>query len=282
MLNKEKALEYGLVVLVVLCLAAATWYGYFFTKRKPPTSDGQTDPVLAIEELQSKADAAPNNRKIQENLGNACYDQGDSLRNEGNIDEAKAYFQRAIQAYKKVQAINPKASVQVDMATALYYSGQPDEAENAYKKAIEIDPNYLNARLNYGIFLFDVRKDPESARVQLNKALELKPPGVVLQKISDILRSIAAATGQVPTDVLDYTRDVEPVIFQNCTTCHGPGGVMPRAPLHTYDYVKRYVTPNDENSPLLKELSNTAHKSQKPEVVKLIDNWIMTGAPGPK
>ncbi|HZW82594.1 MAG TPA: tetratricopeptide repeat protein [Candidatus Deferrimicrobium sp.] len=284
MLNRDKAMEFGITLLIILSLATASLYGYYNTKpTKPLTTVGQTDPVQVIEELQRKSDAAPNDTNLLENLGNACFDQGDSLRNEGNLEDAKTFFQRAIKAYQKVQTITPKASVQVDMATALYYSEQPDEAENAYKKAIEMDPEYLNARLNYGIFLFDVRKDLNSAKLQFNKAAQLKPPAAILDKISEMLRNIAAAAGQTPDAVLDYTKDVEPVIFQNCTSCHGPGGVMAKSPLHTYEYVKKYVIPKDSNSPLIKELNNPIHPSQqKPEVISLIENWILAGATGPK
>ncbi|HZW83019.1 MAG TPA: tetratricopeptide repeat protein [Candidatus Deferrimicrobium sp.] len=283
MLNREKALELGLTLLIVLSLGAASLYGYFYTKTSTDqTAGAQNDPLRVIADLQKKTEANPNDTTLQENLGNSCFDYGDSLRNDGNTEEAKEYFDRAIKAYKKVQEISPKVSVQVDMATALYYSEKTDEAEAAYQKAIELDPNYLNARLNYGIFLANVKSDPSAARVQLTKALELKPQGLALQRISEILKNLATSQGQ-STGVLDYTKDVEPVIFQNCTSCHGPGGVMAKAPLHTWEYVKKYVTPKDANSPLLRELKSPIHPvQQKSEVISLIEDWVMSGAQGPK
>ena len=50
-----------------------------------------------------------------------------------------------------------------------------DNAEQHYKKALELEPDHANNNGNYAIFLDDIRKDYDNAEQYYKKALELEP-----------------------------------------------------------------------------------------------------------
>ena len=282
MSNREKVLGVILVLIVSLSLSAAFLYGYYYGKPAQPqqaVENAQGDTL--IEELVKKAKANPQDLSSWEALGNAYFDIGMGIRDK-NPEDAKPYFAQAVEAYQKALAINPsRVHSQTDMATALFYSDQKELAEAAYKKAVEVDPNYINAHLNYGIFLHYVLNDQDGARRELIKALQLKPQTEIYQKVRDLLKEMGVVS---PEGVLpDYTKDIEPVIFQNCVLCHGPGGVMAKSPLHTYPGVMKFVTPGyPEKSPLLQLMKAGHVQKQKAETINLIERWIINGAPGLK
>ena len=51
------------------------------------------------------------------------------------------------------------------------------------------------------------------------------------------LGGFVAAAGQTAPSKPTYTRDVAPILFRNCTTCHRPGEIAPMS-LLTYDDVR--------------------------------------------
>jgi Tfp pilus assembly protein PilF len=52
-------------------------------------------------------------------------------------------------------------------------------AEQAFQKAIALEPDYVNHRLEYGRFLKDMKR-PDDARRELEKAVSLPPTGSAL------------------------------------------------------------------------------------------------------
>lgn len=273
--RREKIVAVGLVVVVALILAGVSFYGYIAAKPIEKTQVNlQIDPLQEINDLENKIKNNPQEADL-EKLANDYFDYAYNLRQGGSADQAKQFFTRAAQLYQQVLAQNPnKVAVWTDLGTSLYYGDQMDHAEATYQKAVQTDPKYANARINYGIFLLYERRDITKAREQFTVALQLNP------SLKDAVSSyLAAAPGsQIP----DYTKDIEPVIFQNCAKCHGPGGVMARAPLQTYLYVKKYVSPLDPNSQLLVKMKQGHPQKYSTETIGLIERWIMAGAPGPK
>ena len=65
--------------------------------------------------------------------------------------------------------------VRVDMGTCLRNSGNPDLAIKEYKKALDIDPNHVNALMNMGIVLSEDKKDYKAAVSEFEKALTINP-----------------------------------------------------------------------------------------------------------
>ena len=206
--NKEKAVGILLVALVVVALSGAFSYGYYYGK---PGSANQvkesTQNDSMLEQLEKKANASPGDLSAWENLGNAYFDIGAQIKPKSGDAAAEPYFKSAAEAYQKALALDPKRmDIQTDMATSLYYSGQVDQAEQAYKQAIAISPDYVNAHLNYGIFLNFVRNDQEGARRELTKALQLKPEGSGMQTARNLLAELGVV---LSSDTLpDYTTEI--------------------------------------------------------------------------
>ena len=85
-----------------------------------------------------------------------------------------------------------------NLGAVLINSGQNDAAGQAFKKAIDIDPNYADAQYQYGMFLLGQAKITPEGKVipadgtkeALQKYLELKPDGPFAESAKGALASI--------------------------------------------------------------------------------------------
>ena len=76
---------------------------------------------------------------------------GNALKDQGKLEEA-------IEAYKKAISINPDyAEAYNNMGNALKDQGKLEEAIQAYTKALAIKPDYAEAYYNMGYALKDIR-----------------------------------------------------------------------------------------------------------------------------
>ena len=95
------------------------------------------------------------------NLGNA-------LLQKGNVDEAIAHYQKALQ-------IKPDyAEAHNNLGNALLQKGNVDEAITHYQKALQINPDYAEAHNNLGIALLQ-KGNVDEAIAHFQKALQIKP-----------------------------------------------------------------------------------------------------------
>lgn len=109
-------------------------------------------------------------------LGNSQYDLGAYYFDIQDFEEGKSFFKAAVSSYQKaLEKVPENINVRVDLATAAFYCQEYDLAEKHFKKALEQNPRFLNARLNYGIFLLNARNDREGAIQQWQAALETNP-----------------------------------------------------------------------------------------------------------
>jgi tetratricopeptide (TPR) repeat protein len=93
---------------------------------------------------------------------------GGVLFQKGNVDEAIAQYQEALQ-------INPNdAVVHNSLGSALFQKGGVDEAIAQYQTALQINPDFADAHYNFGIALFKMGQVDE-AIVHYQKALQIKP-----------------------------------------------------------------------------------------------------------
>jgi len=90
----------------------------------------------------------------------------------GELEEAG----KAISAFHRAIKMNPR-SADSYFGLALVYQRierAHESAEEALQKAIEIEPGFLDARLNLSLFYVDTGR-PEKAREQLRRILEIDP-----------------------------------------------------------------------------------------------------------
>ena len=98
----------------------------------------------------------------------ANYFAGNSLLNQGRVDEAIEHFQKAL-------ALEPEsAAFHVGLGNALYQKRRMDEAIIQYQKALEIKPDFAEAHNNLGYCLLQIGRVNE-AIIHFQKALEIKP-----------------------------------------------------------------------------------------------------------
>ncbi len=91
-----------------------------------------------------------------------------------------------------------------NLGAVLVNSGQNDAAGQAFKKAIDLDPNYADAQYQYGMYLLGQAKVTPEGKVipadgtkeALEKYLQLKPDGPFAESAKGALASI---TGSVAT-----------------------------------------------------------------------------------
>jgi tetratricopeptide (TPR) repeat protein len=98
-------------------------------------------------------------------------DNGLKLYNKGNEPD----YRKAVQLFEQALATEPTLS------KAAFYLGltynalfEQEKAQQFYKKAVEIDPDYLQARSNYGGMLLDIGANDEAIR-QFNAVLQRNP-----------------------------------------------------------------------------------------------------------
>src|SRR5207248_8610113 len=84
-----------------------------------------------------------------------------------------------------------------NLGALLINSGRMDPAGEAFKKAIEADPNYADAQYQYGIYLISKAQMKENKLIPVpgtkeafEKYLQLKPDGQFAQPAKEMLASI--------------------------------------------------------------------------------------------
>ncbi len=91
------------------------------------------------------------------------------------LEETGAPMEQAVEAYRKAVELNPNAAgALVNLGTIHYRLGQFKEAERYYEQSIEADPQYPLAHFNLGN-LYDERGDLTRAERCYQDALRLNP-----------------------------------------------------------------------------------------------------------
>lgn len=192
-------------LLVVVLLGAAS-YGYSYSKGKSAanntgTQQGQTtaqsaqndaqlkEQKKAVDQLEQKlgSQAADADTRLQ--LANAYYDIGVTALDAAPND-APGYFEKAVSNYQEVLKTKKDPNIMVDMATAAFYGGKDEVADDAFKKATAAYPDFYQAHYNYGIYLFHVKQDYNDALAEWNKALQLKPTGPEADRLKQLISGV--------------------------------------------------------------------------------------------
>jgi cytochrome c-type biogenesis protein CcmH/NrfG len=125
-------------------------------ERLKAMADKQAEPLL--EQLKSK----PNDPALISQIGNMYYDA--------------QVFPTAIEYYQRSLAIEPKnAAVRTDLATAMFYSNEPDQALTEFDRALKDDPKNSNALFNRGIVKWQAKMDVNGAVADWEALLKQNP-----------------------------------------------------------------------------------------------------------
>ncbi len=103
-----------------------------------------------------------------EEKAGAYYNAGVAAQFLGKLKEAEEQYKKAIE-------VNPKyAVVHNNYAILLYELNRKEEAEEHFKKAIEVNPKHVSAHYNYAILLYELNRK-EEAEEHFKKAIEVNP-----------------------------------------------------------------------------------------------------------
>jgi len=127
---------------------------------------------LRIEAMVQQVKVDPENIPLQTALGNEYYNAGVTAQTVAPA-EVQENFKRATEVYQNVVKTEKDVNIIVDMATSAFYSGDYDLADKSFNEALVIKPDFINALVNYGIFLSQAKQDWAGALNQWQKALPL-------------------------------------------------------------------------------------------------------------
>lgn len=91
------------------------------------------------------------------------------------LEQTNADVEEAIEAYRKAVELNPEAAgALVNLGTIYFHKRDWRKSEYYYRAAVEADPNYALAHYNLGN-LYDERNDPDRAYAHYHAALSIQP-----------------------------------------------------------------------------------------------------------
>lgn len=106
------------------------------------------------------------------------------------------------------EAASGSAASEFEAGNQYFQAGQLDEAITAYKRTIELDPNYQAAYVNLGVAYYQQEKF-DLAEAQYRKALELNPnDGEVAYNLGALYLQQALVKGD-PVDSAAFERAIE-------------------------------------------------------------------------
>jgi len=177
--NKRRALKIPLLIFtVVLSISLVGLFSYTpveFNRSQSGVQARELESLLDLERhLEQALKLEPDNAELQVSLGNTLYDLGVYYAGHGDTAKANRYFREATGPYERALDIDPSLiGARVDLATAAYYAGLDELAEKHFQEAVRREPDFVNGRINYGVFLYYRKEDPKAALEQWQAALAL-------------------------------------------------------------------------------------------------------------
>ncbi|NLO88988.1 MAG: hypothetical protein GX088_01435 [Clostridia bacterium] len=205
-LYKKKNFRIGLIVLtVVLCLGLVGSYFAFIPdlllSRGNRGGEGTQDMDYdfeyenlenRIKEYEAKLKEKPEDVETLWNLGNAYYDLGVRKLVEGQeVSEGTESLKKSLETYEKAVEIDPDdAKILAQAAGAAYYVGDMEKAEKYYKEALNLDPESVDTRINYGQYLLYGKNDLAGAKAQWQQALSRAKDETTKQALEAMLEQV--------------------------------------------------------------------------------------------
>lgn len=185
----KKAAEMDATQHVIFGNMADAYFGLAATKIGP-------DDKAAAQDLTDKGLAAFQ-KAIELKPDDASYHNNYALA----LAKAKKFAEAQAELTKAAQIDPPNAGkYYYNLGAVLVNTGQSDPAGEAFKKAIELDPNYADAQYQYGIYLIGKATTtpdgkitpPAGTKEAFEKYLALKPDGPFADPAKAMLDSIGS------------------------------------------------------------------------------------------
>ena len=146
-------------------------------KGHPPMEVAQT-----IQSYEQRAQQNPQDGEIPLQLANYLYD--------------KHYFNLAIQWYERSLKLDSRnVNAQTDLGTCYFYTGQPQQAIQQYKKALALDPKHQPTIFNLIVVNLEGTHDLQTARKYWNELNRQNPAYPGLKEIKGKLDAAVGSAG---------------------------------------------------------------------------------------
>jgi len=190
----------------ILGMVVFTVDAFLYSASTVPT---QKEAQLSEEEIQFDTSARMYSSMVQQNttdttawisLGNTYYDWGIYLiQAKNNSMEALKKFAEAEKAYRRALELDPdNVNVLTDLGAILYYQGKLEEARQMLERALEIDPKHPAALFNAGLVARD-QNDYEAAAVYFEKFIAANPNDPNVANAKKILDEVKKAQTNAST-----------------------------------------------------------------------------------
>jgi len=138
-----------------------------------PTPHAQGQQMPSMEQMKQMGDKAaePLLAKLKTDPNNA-----DLLAQIGNVYKSTHQFKDAAGYYESSLKINPNnVPIRTELASCLYYSGDPDGALSQLQQSLQHDPNDANSLFNLGVIRWQAKKDSRGAVAAWQQLLNANP-----------------------------------------------------------------------------------------------------------
>jgi tetratricopeptide (TPR) repeat protein len=196
--------------LAVICLLAGIAGGWFIRGSQTPaaaaaqaatesgpagTPDGRNQtPTPAQMQKMADTQAAPVIEKLKADPTNAAL-----LESVGNIYYDAQLFPTAIDYYQRALKEQPaNTGVSTDMATAIWYTGNADEAVAEFQKSLSYEPNKANTLFNLGVVEWQGKMDIDKALATWQKLLDTNPTYEGKDKVLELMAQAKKHAGVKP------------------------------------------------------------------------------------
>src|SRR5437868_12457930 len=137
------------ITLLAITLGLASAPGFAQTPGNPPAENKHPAPATAQNPATSSTETTPGNSEKESARADAYYNytMGHIYEQQYEASSNPDYATKAIEAYKKAYALDPKSPVIGERLAEMYWKAQRTrEAENEAKDILKRDPNDVQSR----------------------------------------------------------------------------------------------------------------------------------------
>lgn len=199
--------------LAVICLLVGIAAGWFIrgSKNSPFDQVAATTPMgMAIgtgSQQMSNGEPTPDQMRLmadrqakpllEQLKGNS--ENPELLANIGNVYYDAQQFPTAIEYYQRVLKIQPtNTGVRTDLATAMWYTGNIDNAIEEFNKSLSYEPTKPNTLFNLGIVKWQGKMDVQGALAAWQKLLDANPNYEAKDKVLELMAQAKKHAGVKP------------------------------------------------------------------------------------